>query len=115
MDPQNEQDQLLKLATHWKRRKPYTIASVGDILGGYVRKNLRRQKRRSPIVDAWKEVVPAALDEFCRIESFQGGILRVEVSDAAYRFQMETLKNELIESIKAQVKGKIGLRDIRFV
>jgi hypothetical protein len=115
MDVENDQDRLLKLATYWKTRKQYRFTSVGDVLGGYLRRNVEPQKRRSPVIEAWKKVVPPGLDEFCRIESFKNGILKVAVSDATYRFQMEMLKNELIESIETQVGGKIKLRDIRFV
>ncbi|MFI4911013.1 MAG: DUF721 domain-containing protein [Sedimentisphaeraceae bacterium JB056] len=115
MSIESDQDRLLKLATHWKTRRPYRFTSVGDVLGNYVRRNVKAPKRRSPVVDAWNKVVPPMFDEFCRIESFQNGILKVAVSDATYRFQMEMLKAELIESIEAEIKGRIRLRDIKFV
>jgi len=112
---ESDGDLLLKLATHWKQRKPYNVPALGDILDSYVRQNVKPAKKGSPVVEAWNKVVPAVMNEFCRVESFQGGILKVSVSEPTYRFQMEMLKKELIESIETEVGGKVKIRDIRFV
>ena len=115
MDFKSDQDKLLELATYWKQRKPYKIASVGDVLKGYVRGNIRPKKRQSPVIEAWKKVLPPALESACRIESFKGGVLRVAVSEPSYKFQMEMLKRELIQSLQEQIKGNAKLKDIKFV
>ncbi len=112
---ESDEDLLLRLATHWKQRRPYNVPAIGEIMANYVRQNVKPAKKGSPVVDAWNSVVPAAMNEFCRVESFQGGILKVSVSEPTYRFQMEMLKKELIESIETQVGGKVKVRDIRFV
>ncbi len=115
MNAENDQDRLLRLATYWKSRKLYKHPAIGDVLKGYIRRNVRPKKRTSPVVRAWKNVVPSEMDEFCTIESFSNGVLKVSVSEPTYRFQMEMLKGELIESIDDELKGKVKLRDIRFV
>ncbi len=112
---ESDGDLLLKLATYWKQRKPYNIPVLGDIMDNYVRHNVKPAKKGSNVVEAWNKVVPQVMNEFCRVESFQGGILKVSVSEPTYRFQMEMLKKELIESIETEVGGKIKIRDIRFV
>lgn len=112
---ESDEDLLLKLATHWKQRKAYNVPALGDILGNYVRYNVKPAKKSSPVIEAWNKVVPPVMNEFCRVQSFQAGVLKVSVSEPTYRFQMEMLKKELIESIEAQVKGKVKVRDIRFL
>ena len=112
---ESDEDLLLRLATYWKQKKSYQIPTVGSLLESYMRTSVKPAKKGVSVVEAWKTVVPPVMDEFCRIESFKGGVLRMKVSDAAYRFQMEMLKKELIESIEAELGGKSKLKDIKFI
>ncbi len=115
MDFKSDQDKLLELATYWKQRRPYKIPCVGDIIKGYVSGSIRPKKRQSPVIEAWKKVIPPAFEDACRIESFKGGVLKVAVSEPSYKFQMEMLKRELIQSLQEQIKGSAKLKDIKFV
>lgn len=109
-------DIVLRNATRWKYRGDIKFTTIGDVLGSYVKTRLKPVKRSSPIVDAWAKIVPEGLDEFCEIKSIQAGVLKVAVSNPSYRFEMEMLKQELINSINNELGGKRNkLRDIKFL
>ena len=113
---ESRHDKVLRNATRWKSRDRIRMDTIGEVLEGYFKRSLKTAKRSLPIVEAWQRVIPEQLHESCRIRSCKSGVLCVKVFEAAQRFEMEMLKEELIESVNAQLSNrKTHLRDIKFL
>lgn len=107
-------DKELLLETYWRRRRYRTIDSVGDVLGRYIAKDIRRSKKSPQIIEAWQMVVPEQMRQFCKVVKIQKGVLTVEVSDSALKFEMTASKKELIASM-LECYPKSGIKDVKFV
>jgi hypothetical protein len=114
MPGESREDKELLLATHWKRRRYRKIDSVGDLLGGYVKKSARKVKKSPAIITAWEAAVPEAMRAYCNVTKISGGVLTVQVSEGALKYEMQASKRELIETMLA-LQPKSGLKDIKFI
>lgn len=110
------EDELLKSATQWKRRKrKYVGTNLGTLINQYVQRSVKpKQRKSSPIVEAWKKVVPPGLEQDCKIQKVKGGIITISVNNVAYLYQFQTSKRDLIVAMQEHCK-RIKIQDIKFV
>jgi hypothetical protein len=106
------QNQLKRLGQQQKRKPP--ARKLDNILSGYMKGVIKPKRRKaSPVVEAWKEVVPPGL-EGVAVERVDKGVLVIKLDDASMLYQMETLRYELLEELRERCR-KIYVKDIRFI
>lgn len=114
-EKEQSEDQMLRDAVKWKRRyRRPPGQQVAGVLSAYEKTLKVKEKKASPLVAAWKEVVPDGFKEYCKIQKVERGVMMVTVSDGAFLFQLQTMKKELIDEIQSRCK-RVKLKDIKFV
>ena len=109
-----EDEKLLKSATKWQRRYNFSVGQLGKILDGYIQYKIKpHEKNSSPILDAWKKVLPPGLETHCKVESIKNKILTVKVDSPAFKFQLESCRMHLLEALKQEDK-KVKITKIVF-
>lgn len=87
---------------------------LGVVLGGLAGSIwFKQQKHLGRIVQALRELLPDELADHLAIEGLKRNTLHVRVDSAAHRYELELIKESLLESLNGQVNG-LFIRDIRF-
>lgn len=119
-DTKSEDERLVE-ALKWRRRSPRMPGTeIGTVLERYAKASIKPKMRKaSPVVaawndvvKAWQEVLPPGIEQYCKIDKVQGGIITVLVTDAAFRYQLQMMKHELIAALGERCK-RIKVKDIR--
>ncbi len=98
-----------------KSNRSEPAASLGDVLKDIMAGRISKiQGKINVIEQSWNDLLPAELLEHCRIDSFEGGVLKVVVDSPGYMHEMRLCQEQLLEQMKELTTG-VGLRDIRFV
>lgn len=114
-------EQRLVEALKWRKRSPRAPGTaVSSVLESYSKRMIKPKMRKaSPVVAAWKDVMkawqqvlPPGIEQYCKIEKVQSGIITVIVSDAAFSYQLQMMKHELIAALGEHCK-RIKVKDIR--
>ncbi len=106
-----------RMADKWKRPKAKKAFAIGSLVCDILEKRLLpRQKQFGPIVEMWQQLLPEELRQHCRLDSVQGGRLKVKVDSPIYLHELQMCRDELLEQLqdscpRARLRGvdfKIG-------
>jgi hypothetical protein len=102
--PEQYQDHLDRLR-QWRSR-PEPDLSLGFLREQFKRRVEKPHKQLAAIVEAWQKFVPAALLNYCRLESLSRGVLTVGVDDSAHLYDLDRLLRQGLEQqVRAAAKG----------
>ena len=98
----------------WQRKKPRDRSRpIGAVLEGLAGTVWFRQNRYlGRIVRALEQTLPAGLLEHLAVDGFRRNTLHLLVDSSAYRYELETMKEQLLAELNRQVSG-VFIRDIR--
>ena len=110
-----DDEELLSSLTKWHTiEDEHRTQSIGEVFDAYIRKGLKRHKRQSRVVDLWKEKLPGELAKHCRQVSLLRGVLKVEVEAGVYMFEMQGVRQTLLEQLQRDCPGA-GIDSIKLV
>ena len=98
----------------WHRRGTRDRSkSLGVILGGLAGSVwFKQQTHLGRIVQALHDVLPEELANHLAVEGLKRNTLHLRVDSAAHRYELEMIKEPLLESLNQQVNG-VFIRDIK--
>ncbi|MDD4891780.1 MAG: DUF721 domain-containing protein [Phycisphaerae bacterium] len=99
----------------WKSRSARDRSQpIGVVLGGLAGSIwFKQQKHLGRIVQALRDVLPTELADHLAIDGLRRNTLHLRVDSAAHRYELEMIKDSLLESLNEQING-LFIRDIRF-
>ena len=109
-----KEDDLLKGASSWQWKRKKTASPLGDEMSSYFKQRSRTFEKNSAIVDAWQRIVPASLQDYCRLDKRAGNTLYVQVLAGPYMHQAQMVCGEWIEQIQ-QYCPRCGITKIRLI
>lgn len=98
MNGANE-DKLLKSSTQWQKKPRASEVRLGNEAASFLKRHHRQFAKNAALTDAWEEVLPAGLKPYCRLDSFQGGVLTVQAATGPYMHQLQLMQSELIAEL----------------
>ena len=107
-----DENKRLKSATDWQFRPKRTGSRLGDEIVVYLEKRSRMWTRNATVMDIWQQVVPSALQPFCRLDKRVGNTLYLQAAPGPYLYQVQNLSDELLDAIKQQAP-RSGIQKIR--
>jgi predicted nucleic acid-binding Zn ribbon protein len=113
MEEHPRQRHLDRLRRH--RNKPEPDLSMGFLQQQFKQQVEKPYKQLGGLAELWRQLVPEELQAHTRLESFQLGVLRVEVDSSARLYELDRLlrqglQQQLIESHKGTALRKVQLR-----
>jgi hypothetical protein len=84
-----------------------------DVLKGSLGKSLRAMRDEDKLSAAWPVACGKALADHGTVVGYEGGVVRVEVSDAPWLRQMMSMRGQLVGEL-ARVAG-VKVSEIHFV
>ena len=97
------------------RRIKQTTQSLANIVDKFIRREVApRQKKLSRLGQVWRELLPKELLEHTCLENLYRGTLRVLVDDASSLFELNQIKEELLDQLQ-EFCPNIAPAQIRFV
>ncbi len=114
MTDQNEQ---FRRIIKWRsKKKPSRAAKLGDIAEQLMSRRISpRQAKFGSVVETWGRLLPAELQEHCRIASVSSSQVRVIADSPSYVHELRLCSSELLEQLQRQcpaariTKIKIGI------
>lgn len=99
----------------WKNRtRSDRSQPVGVVLGGLVGSIwFRQQKHLGQIATILREILPSELADHLAIDGLRRNTLVLRVDSAPHRYELEMLKDSLLETLNEQING-VFIREIRF-
>lgn len=73
------------------RVRPPRETGIGRLVAGIQREARRHQSGAGSFVEAWEQVIPADLRRGSRVRGLRGGVAKVEIPDAAARYELDGL------------------------
>jgi predicted nucleic acid-binding Zn ribbon protein len=73
-----------------------------------------KQARFSAVKKIWTQLLPAEVQQHCRITDISGGQLKIKVDLPAYIYELKLCSSELLEQINNQCP-RAGIKQIRFL
>lgn len=71
-----------------------------DALGDFVERLAPVQARCDSLTQAWESVLPETMRKHCRIDSVNGGCLKIAVDGASYMYELQLCKAELLAELQ---------------
>jgi len=87
---------------------------MGELTNGLLARLTPVHERCDSVSQAWKYVLPPALQAHCRVGSIKGGCLRIDVDTASYMYELQLCKAELLKELQRLCPGT-GLRRVQIV
>lgn len=107
-----KEDDLLKGASSWQRKPRPAGSRLGDELFSYFQQRSRTFEKNSEIVDAWQQIVPPAMQPYCRLDKRVGNTLYVQVVAGPYMHQIQMVCGDWVQQLK-QWSPRCGITKIR--
>jgi predicted nucleic acid-binding Zn ribbon protein len=96
------------------RRKNSQPTPVGDILQSMLKETgLEKKVREYAALAEWDKIVGATIAEQTTPQDIKGGVLFIQVKNAAWRSQLAFFKDDIIQKVNAHAGRKI-VRSIFF-
>mgnify|MGYP005844105531 CR=1 FL=1 len=114
MDQNFNEDELLRGAVSWQKRRRPTTSSLGETGHKFLGSNLRRLKKSAAVVDAVQQLLPEEMALHCRIAKVEKGIIVFEVEPGPYMHEMRVMIAELLEHLKEKC-GRNNIKNIKLV
>lgn len=73
------------------RVRPPRETGIGRLVAGIQREARRHQSGAGSFVEAWEQVIPEDLRRGSRVRGLRGGVARVQIADAAARYELDAL------------------------
>jgi hypothetical protein len=73
-----------------------------------------KQSKYAAVAEHWSGLLPEELGRHCEIVDISSGQLKVKVDSAAYRYELQLCKAELLKELQQQYP-KARLTEIKFV
>ncbi len=98
----------------WQRRGQRDRSRpLGVVLGGLAGSVwFKQQHHLGRIVSTLSEILPAGLWDHLAVEGLRRNTLHLRTDTAAHRYEMEMIKEPLLEALNEQLNG-VFIRDIR--
>ena len=97
------------------RRTRQTAKPLANLLDKFVRREVApRQKKLGRLGQAWRELLPEELLKHTCLENLYRGTLRVLVDDASSLFELNQIKEELLDQLR-EFCPNVAPDQIRFV
>ena len=88
---------------------------LGELVQRIMERSVKpRQKRISPVVEAWLSIVPPGLAPHCRVKGVVRSELRIGVDSPVYLYELQLCAQDLLEALQEKAP-KVGLRRIKFI
>ncbi len=100
MKDRMDEDKLLRGACSWQWKRRPTTHRLGADVETYIINRRRELKKNASVIDAWRQLLPAELEEHCNMAGIGGGILRVEVEPGPYMHEFQLISTELLEQLQ---------------
>ncbi len=110
--PCSEEEQRLRGASGWQAEPRLPGSQIGDELFSYFQKRSRTFEKNSEIVDAWQQIVPPAMQQYCRLDKRVGSTLYVQVMAGPYMHQVQMVCSEWVQQFRQQCP-RCGITKIR--
>jgi predicted nucleic acid-binding Zn ribbon protein len=73
---------------------------LGDTLSELMEKQIAPRRARFELVaEAWEQLLPAELQQHCRIANIQGGRLKVVADSPAHQFELRLCSSEFVKEL----------------
>jgi predicted nucleic acid-binding Zn ribbon protein len=107
---------LAKVNRALKLKRPASgkITAIANELQQFIRKSAKPARRNMSIPQAFSLAIGETLAQNCRIESIQGGILRLRVSPGPYMYALQMQSSRIIEKLQTQCPSS-GIREIKLL
>ena len=111
-----DDNELLSSIVRWRtgQEERRQVQGIKSVYGGYAEKGLRRHRRQTRVVDLWEEILPVELSKHCRLVSLLRGVLKVEVEAGPYMFEMQNIRQPLLEQLQQKCPGA-GVSSIKLI
>ena len=109
-----KEDDLLKGASSWQWKSKPAGSRLGDEISSYFQQRSATFEKNSVIVDAWQQIVPTSLRDYCRLDKRVGSTLYVQVLAGPYMHQAQMVCSEWIEQLKQRCP-RCGITKIRLI
>lgn len=110
-----DDNELLNSIVRWRvNRREIPAQNIGEILDKYIKSGLRRHRKQGRVVELWEEILPAELARHSRMVSLLRGVLKAEVEAGPYMFEMQNIRQALLEQIQQSCPGA-GVNSIKLI
>jgi hypothetical protein len=83
------------------RARGRSAVRLGDTLGEVIEDVIAPQQRRfESIVRLWSELLPAELNQHCRIVDISAGCLKVLVDSASYMYELQLCGSAVLKELQ---------------
>lgn len=107
------EEQKLRDICKWRKRKRYSVKSLGDMAGELFERNISpKHAKYEKISQIWEELLPRELAKHCWIDNFNGGHLKVKVDSPAYLYELKMCSESLLEELNRNFAGA-RIREIK--
>jgi hypothetical protein len=107
-----DEEKLLQSAVKWQYKPRRTSEQLGGKTEAYLKRNERRFKKNTQIVDVWEGLLPEGLSEHCNISGISGQTLELEVDTGTYMHELKLMSSELVEHLRQTCPG-CGIKKIK--
>ena len=114
MDSKRDEDSFLKHALDWQKKPKVTTSKFGVSGNSYFKHNLRKLEKNAKIVDAWNELIPAGLEDHCRLKSIESGVVELEVDAGPYMHELRLMTKDLLEHLR-EMCGRTSVKRIKLI
>jgi hypothetical protein len=88
---------------------------LGELVQRIMERSVKpRQKRVSPVVEAWLSIVPPGLAPHCCVKGVARSELRIGVDSPVYLYELQLCSQALLKALQEKVP-RVGLRRIKFI
>jgi len=93
-------------------RRSLEVCKLGEVVSDYLMQQVGpRQTYFSDVVGVWGELIPAGLQEHCRLADLSDGQLKVTVDSPVYLYELQLRRDELLRQLRRRVR-KVKSRKI---
>jgi predicted nucleic acid-binding Zn ribbon protein len=101
-------------ALRLKRPASGKITAITNELQQFIRKSAKPARRNTSVPQAFDMAIGEALARNCRIESIQGGVLKLRVSPGPYMYALQMQSSRIIEKLQTQCPSS-DIREIKLL
>jgi len=106
--------QLSNITGYRKKTKRNPVDRLDVVINKVLEGDISvKQKKISPVIDAWEDILPPELKDHSQIQEFKGNILWVKIDNPTYLYNMQTLKKELLAELQRLCPAS-RIADIKF-
>ena len=109
-----DEERLLNLVARPRPKRPDSTKKLGAQIEIYLNEKRAGLKKNTLVVDSWRQILPAELQDHCTLAGISRGTLLLEVDPGPYMHEMKIMNTELLNEIRDRCPGagikRINLR-----